>query len=60
MQRLGLAKSVLRRGLELMREAGMQQAVVRTGFDNTAAIAAYASVGFEVADRLLKFRKIRA
>jgi GNAT superfamily N-acetyltransferase len=55
----GFAKAVLTRGLELMQEVGMRQAVVRTGFDNPAAIGAYSSVGFEVTDRLLEYRKPR-
>jgi ribosomal protein S18 acetylase RimI-like enzyme len=59
MQRRGLAKAVLSRGLELMSEAGMSRAVVRTGHDNPAAIAAYSSVGFEITDRLLNYRKQR-
>jgi len=59
MQRRGLAKAVVTRGLELMQRAGMQQAVVRTGVENAAAIAAYASVGFEVSDQLLYYRKKR-
>jgi ribosomal protein S18 acetylase RimI-like enzyme len=59
MQRRGLAKAVLTRGLELMVEAGMHRAVVRTGLDNPAAIGAYASVGFEITDHLLRYRKQR-
>lgn len=59
LQRRGLAKAVLSRGLERMREAGMQQAVVRTGFDNPAAIAAYQSVGFGVTDHLVTYQKAR-
>ena len=53
----GLAKAVLSRGLTLMREAGMKQAVVRTRYENAAAITAYVAVGFEVSDHLLNFRK---
>jgi ribosomal protein S18 acetylase RimI-like enzyme len=59
LHRRGLAKAVLTRGLELMQEAGMRRAVVRTRFDNAAAIAAYASVGFETTDRLLHYRNKR-
>jgi mycothiol synthase len=58
-RRRGLAAAVLTRGLELMKAAGMLQAVVRTGFDNPAAIGAYASVGFGVTDRLMKYRRRR-
>lgn len=58
-RRTGLAQSVLTRGLRDMRELGMTQAIVRTGADNQAAIAAYESVGFETADRLLRFRTAR-
>ena len=42
-----------------MRDAGMTQAVVRTGADNNAAIAAYESVGFETVDVLVRFRRVR-
>jgi ribosomal protein S18 acetylase RimI-like enzyme len=59
MHRRGLGKAVLLRGLELMRDAGMKQAIVRTGAANTAAIAAYASVGFSITDRVMNYRKPR-
>lgn len=55
----GLARCVLARGLAEMQRAGMRRAVVRTGVDNTAAIAAYESVGFEVTDHLVRFVKAR-
>ena len=58
-QRRGLSKVVFTRGLQEMRDNGMRQAVVRTGIDNHAAIAAYESVGFETTDRLIRFRKQR-
>jgi GNAT superfamily N-acetyltransferase len=58
-QRQGLAKAVMSRGLQEMVAAGMHTAVVRTGHDNAAAIAAYESMGFVVQDRLLGFRKNR-
>ena len=58
-QRKGLAKAVMSRGLQEMVAAGMRTAVVRTGHDNAAAIAAYQSMGFVVQDRLLSFRKNR-
>ena len=57
--RRGLGKAVLLRGLELMKAAGMRRAIVRTGASNVAAIAAYESVGFEVTDRLMNYRKAR-
>ena len=59
-QRRGLSKAVLTRGLKEMRDNGMSQAVVRTGIDNQAAIAAYESVGFETTDHLIRFRKERS
>ena len=59
LHRRGLAKAVLTRGLVLMKQAGMEKAVVRTGFANAAAIAAYSSVGFEISDRLMNYRKRR-
>ena len=58
-RRTGLAKVVLTKGLEAMQNAGMTQAIVRTGRDNAAAIAAYESVGFATTDLLLRFRKER-
>jgi GNAT superfamily N-acetyltransferase len=59
-QRKGLSKVVLTRGLQEMRNNGMSRAVVRTGFDNHAAIAAYESVGFETTDLLIRLRKQRS
>jgi len=58
-QRKGLSKVVIGRGLNEMRNQGMNQAIVRTGVDNGAAIAAYASMGFETTDHLIRFRKER-
>lgn len=58
-QRKGLSRVVLARGLVEMRDRGMEQAVVRTGIDNAAAIAAYESVGFEITDHLVRYRKER-
>lgn len=58
-QRTGASKAVMTRGLQEMRDRGMEQAVVRTGFDNIAAIAAYQSVGFVVTDHLVRYRKPR-
>ena len=58
-QRCGLAKATMLRGLELAKSAGMTEVVVRTGIDNEAAIAAYTSVGFAIEDRRLRFRKPR-
>ena len=58
-QRRGLSKLVMTRALNEMRDHGMGRAVVRTGFDNTAAIAAYESVGFETTDLLVRFRNER-
>lgn len=59
-QRKGLSRVVLARGLVEMRDRGMEQAIVRTGVDNAAAIAAYESVGFEITDHLVRYRKVRA
>ena len=58
-RRRGLSRAIMTQGLTEMREAGMTQAVVRTGYDNTAAIAAYKSVGFETTDHLVRYRKRR-
>lgn len=58
-RRRGLARAVMTRGLREMRERGMREAVVRTGADNAAAIAAYRDVGFEITDELVDFRKQR-
>ncbi len=58
-RRRGLASAVLHRGLDEMRRAGMTQAIVRTGVDNAAAIAAYESVGFLITDHRISLRKKR-
>lgn len=58
-QRKGLSRAVLVRGLQEMRDLGMTRAVVRTGVDNGAAIAAYEAVGFETSDHLVRYRKHR-
>jgi ribosomal protein S18 acetylase RimI-like enzyme len=47
MQRRGLGRAVLLRGMRAMRERGMTTAIVRTNASNAAAIALYRSVGFE-------------
>ncbi len=46
-QKMGLGKAVMREGLRRMKAAGIAHASVGTGFDNTAAIALYRSIGFE-------------
>ncbi len=46
-QKMGLGKAVMREGLRRMKAAGMTHASVGTGFDNTAAIALYRSIGFQ-------------
>jgi ribosomal protein S18 acetylase RimI-like enzyme len=50
-QRKGCGRAVLRRGLRLMRERGMDTAIVYTNATNVAAIALYRSVGFEIRNR---------
>lgn len=50
-QRKGLARAVLLRGLRLMRERGMDTAIVYTNTTNVAASALYRSVGFEIRNR---------
>jgi ribosomal protein S18 acetylase RimI-like enzyme len=47
-QKMGLGKAVMREGLRRMKAAGMTRASVGTGFDNTAAVALYRSLGFDV------------
>lgn len=59
-QRTGLSKAVLHQGLQEMQNRGMRQAVVRTGSNNTAAIAAYESVGFTTTDHLIRLRQQRS
>lgn len=56
---LGLAKAVTTRGLRDMQDAGMTTALVRTGVDNEAAIATYQSVGFDIADHLIQYRRTK-
>lgn len=58
-QRRGLSAAVLQRGLIEMKSAGMTTAIVRTGVDNTAAIAAYESVGFEIVDHRISLHRQR-
>ena len=55
----GLSKAVLARGLQEMRDHGMTEAIVRTGIENGAAIAAYESVGFKIVERLVRFTQQR-
>lgn len=59
-QRMGLSNVVMTRALIDMQNNGLDQAIVRTGTDNTAAIAAYEAVGFETVDHLLRFTRTRA
>lgn len=59
-RRSGHAAAVTTRALMEMQRLGMTQAVVRTGADNAAAIAAYESVGFETTDHLVRFRTDRS
>jgi ribosomal protein S18 acetylase RimI-like enzyme len=46
LQRRGFASAVVRDGLRRLRDAGMEQAMVRTVIDNHGAIALYRSLGF--------------
>ena len=54
-QRRGLARAILARGLEKMRERGMTTAIVGTNQTNAAAIAAYQSVGFGIRHRIVEY-----
>jgi ribosomal protein S18 acetylase RimI-like enzyme len=56
-QRRGLAKAMLLTGLHWLKGAGMETAVIRTGVENSAAIAAYESIGFRTVDRLWLYEK---
>lgn len=44
-------------GLHWLKGAGMETAVIRTGVDNIAAIAAYESIGFQTIDKLWLYEK---
>jgi ribosomal protein S18 acetylase RimI-like enzyme len=56
--RRGLSKALLFSGLRYLKSKGMEQAAVRTSVDNTPAIRAYESVGFEVVDHLYRYSKV--
>ena len=47
------------KALEDMKQAGMRQAVVRKGWENSVAIATYCSVDFAICDRLMLYRRQR-
>jgi ribosomal protein S18 acetylase RimI-like enzyme len=54
-QQRGLGRAVLLRGLRIMQQRGMREAIVYTNGTNAAAIALYESVGFAVRNRFVKF-----
>lgn len=56
-QRQGLGKAIMTEGLNRMYQSGMQQAILTTSDDNTAALNLYNSTGFRITDRLLVFEK---
>lgn len=58
-QRKGLGKSLLFEGLRRLRAEGMSEADVCTNHDNAAAIRLYESVGFQMNNRLLTYKKTR-
>jgi len=57
-QRRGLATALLYEGLKMMRDMGMETAVIRTEIDNIPAQRAYEGVGFETVDKLYNYIKI--
>ena len=57
-QRRGLASALLHEGLKMMRDMGMETAVIRTGIDNIPAQRAYEGVGFETVDKLYNYIKM--
>jgi mycothiol synthase len=56
-QRKGLGRAVMLEGLRRMQAGGMQQAIVSTSEDNSAAIKLYESVGFRIVNRLGTYQK---
>lgn len=56
-QRLGLAKAVMLEGLQRMRTAGMQTAIVNTEHNNLGAQKLYQTVGFQKTKRLYAYTK---
>jgi ribosomal protein S18 acetylase RimI-like enzyme len=59
-QRQGLGKAVMLETLRRLQRAGMRQAIVSTGADNTPAIHLYASAGFRIVNRLMTYKKLLA
>ncbi len=56
-QRLGLARALLLSGFRLLKERGMQKAVLGTSVDNVAMQRTAESVGFYIAYKTLWFEK---
>lgn len=56
-QRQGLASALLWHGLKMMRDMGMETAVIRTEIDNIPAQLTYEGVGFEIVDKLYNYIK---
>lgn len=56
-QRRGLGRAVMREGMRRMRARGARTAEVSTDDDNTAALALYGSLGFQVDGKLLIYEK---
>ncbi len=57
MQRRGLGRAVMTRGLAKMRERAMETAIVGTNAQNKPAIALYQSVGFEITNTVTSYER---
>lgn len=56
-QRQGIARNLLEHCLNYMEGFGINSVFIRTGMDNSSAIAAYESVGFEIQDHLHSYAR---
>jgi len=56
-QRKGLGKAVMLEALQRLKNHGMQQAIVCTSEDNLPAIQLYESIGFQVVNKLGRYKK---
>lgn len=57
-QRMGLARALMLYALKVMRQAGMERALVEHNADNLAAHRLYASLGFQKKYETLGFRRV--
>ena len=56
--RMGFARLAMLRGLRVMRERGMETAIVQTNATNAPAIGLYESVGFAIVNRSVEYEYV--